>query len=275
MKLNNKEISKDRQGFVGIILVVFIAVLISTFGFLIFIKKMQLLDPQLLSPTPVASPTPSIDSNILSFSDADLKQGWYWGDQNQKKPGTPSTWLLRDSGTKSATWYDPNISIPTPTPILSDTSTSLQTYKNEKYGFKINAPKGWRVDESGLMGTHVIFFNNNTDYVGSIPFVANINVISESAKGLSLNDYIDNSKEVLLKILKNYKITEDKSVKINGAEAYLIGGTFVMDELHLRNSQLIVIKNDKAYVVTGTALESNWDKYKNLFESSLVTFELN
>lgn len=57
----------------------------------------------------------TITGNISSFTDADLKQGWYWGDKNQKKPGTPSTWLLSGDGTRSATWYNPKTSIQTST----------------------------------------------------------------------------------------------------------------------------------------------------------------
>ncbi len=38
---------------------------------------------------------------------AELAQGWYYGDANQKKAGTPSDWVLVNSGTEKAMWKAP------------------------------------------------------------------------------------------------------------------------------------------------------------------------
>lgn len=46
--------------------------------------------------------------SLPAFTKVDMEQGWYWGDANQKKPGTPSPWLYRNAGTRSAQWYDPS-----------------------------------------------------------------------------------------------------------------------------------------------------------------------
>ncbi len=164
---------------------------------------------------------------------------------------------------------------PTATQTTTPDTLEKQAYSNIQHGFKINPPKGWRVDESGQFGTLVIFFNTSTDQEGANPFGANINIISESTQGLNLNDYVAATKEALPKLLQNYKSTEDKSVSINGMQAKMIGGTFIQGVFHLRNFQLIAVKNGKAYIVTGTVLNSTWDTYKDLIESSLLTFELN
>jgi len=156
-----------------------------------------------------------------------------------------------------------------------DATLEEQAYSNVQYGFKINAPKGWRVDESGQFGTLVIFFNTKTDLEGASPFAANINVISVSAQGLNLNDYADATKEAESEQLQNYKSTEDKTVSVNGTQARIIGGTFVQGSFHLRNLQLIAVKDEQAYIVTGTALESTWNQYQDLIELSLLTFDLN
>lgn len=37
----------------------------------------------------------------------ELAQGWYYGDANQKKAGTPSDWVLVNSGTEKAMWKAP------------------------------------------------------------------------------------------------------------------------------------------------------------------------
>lgn len=157
----------------------------------------------------------------------------------------------------------------------SVTTLEKQVYSNAKYGFKINAPKGWRVDESGKSGTLVFFFNNQSDKEAVNQFTANINVTSESAQGLDLDSYTKASKDTLSRLFQNYKLTEDRAVTANGVPARIIGSTFTQGLYHLRNLQLIVLKGGQAYIVTFTALESTWSKYKSLIESSLLTFKLN
>lgn len=53
----------------------------------------------------------------ISFQD--LQQGWYWGDQQDKKSGTPETWIVVDTGTRNAMWHTPE-STPSTSPPLSD-----------------------------------------------------------------------------------------------------------------------------------------------------------
>ena len=37
----------------------------------------------------------------------ELEQGWYWGQLDQKKPGTPDDWLHFQEGSRSAGWFAP------------------------------------------------------------------------------------------------------------------------------------------------------------------------
>lgn len=167
------------------------------------------------------------------------------------------------------------------TPATTDTTSQLvlktdgltQPVYNIPGGFQINPPKDWRVDNSGQLGTLVIFTNTQTDRAGDSSFGANINVTSESTQGLNLADYVSATKGTLAKLLQDYETTEDKRVSVNGTEAQMIGGTFTQGVFPLRNLQLIVVKDGKAYVTTGTVLNSAWDKNKDLIEASLMTFQ--
>ncbi len=164
---------------------------------------------------------------------------------------------------------------PKPAPTQQSVSSSLEqtAYTNSKFGFKINAPKGWRTDESGQFGTLVFFFNNQTDKEGENQFTTNINVTSESVPGLDLDTYVAATKEMLPKLLQNYRSTEDRPVTTTaGSQARIIGGTFVQGVFHIKNIQLILIEDSRAYIVTATSLESAWDKHKDLLETSLLTF---
>jgi hypothetical protein len=55
---------------------------------------------------------PNLISDIINQScppitHEELAAGWYYGELNQKKPGTPDTWLHKGEGTRSAMWFDP------------------------------------------------------------------------------------------------------------------------------------------------------------------------
>jgi len=150
-----------------------------------------------------------------------------------------------------------------------------KAYVNSKYGFKINTPKGWLVNEPGAMGTVVSFFNTQIDTEGSNTFSTNINVVLDSSRGFKLNDYINDSKAKLASLFQGYKSVENKPLIVNGMPAVMIGTTVIQGKYHLHFLQLITIKGDKAYVVTGTTLESTWKRYHQLIESSLTTFNLN
>jgi len=161
----------------------------------------------------------------------------------------------------------------------SNTASSLASleslpYTNDKEGFSINAPKAWNVDESGKLGTSVVFLNTKPDKEGANVFDANINVISGPTKGLDLNNYINGQKKGLPKLFNDYKLVEDRTVDVHGMQGHILGNTFTQGVFQLRDLQLIVVKDGKAYIITGTALESTWDTYKDLMESSLLTFTL-
>jgi len=155
-----------------------------------------------------------------------------------------------------------------------DVSSRLEA-KPYSVGFKINPPKGWQIDESGQFGTIVSFFNPVVDQEAGNFFRANINVTSDSSQGLDLAGYIAFNKKMLPKLLQDYKLIEDKKVTTkNGRTAHLLGGTFTQGVFKLRNLQLTIISGSNAYMVTGTALESTWSKYKDIIEESLLSFDL-
>lgn len=52
--------------------------------------------------------TPSSSSVLIPpITQADLDQGWYYGSEDQKKPGTPDSWIFVGKGTRSAAWRKP------------------------------------------------------------------------------------------------------------------------------------------------------------------------
>lgn len=57
---------------------------------------------------PAAINIPTEESNIPTITQNDISNGWYWGDENQKKPGTPSDWIYQTGG-RSSCWHKPGV----------------------------------------------------------------------------------------------------------------------------------------------------------------------
>ena len=47
------------------------------------------------------------EEDPLLFNNRDLRQGWYWGQKDQKKANTPADWIYTDAG-RSSCWHEPN-----------------------------------------------------------------------------------------------------------------------------------------------------------------------
>lgn len=149
-----------------------------------------------------------------------------------------------------------------------------EPYVDSAGDFKIYYPKDWLPD-GAYPGVIIVFLNIEFDQGDGAPFSANINVLSKSSEGLDLNQYIEFNKELMALFLTNYELVEDRKIIIpSGQKAHILGSTFTHGVSELRNLQLGIIDNGKAYFITGTALESEWDKYKDVIEESLLTFEL-
>jgi hypothetical protein len=154
-------------------------------------------------------------------------------------------------------------------------------FVSSKGKFQINAPKGWKVDESGQLGMEVIFKNTKIDKAGTTPFTANITVDSEATAGRDIRKCADTIKSGMSQLWPGYQVVEDRSLAVSGHPAIIIGGKFAVksqvskDSANARNLQLLVEDGKGTlFTVTATALESTWTSNKDILESSLLTLKL-
>jgi hypothetical protein len=141
-------------------------------------------------------------------------------------------------------------------------------YVDSVVGFSINVPLGWKVQKNPQQGILVSFTNPNDP--GN-----SINVVSESSQGLDLQEYVDVNKEQIQNLLANYTLVDDEEVDLNGQAGYLLGGTFGQDELMVKNRQLYVVANNKAYVVTATSAEDKWPDSEEAMDASMMSLKIN
>jgi len=64
-------------------------------------------------------------STSPTITAAEFQRGWYYGDIDQKKPGTPSIWFLINSGTRAAMWRRPDDALTENTVDLVEATTEI------------------------------------------------------------------------------------------------------------------------------------------------------
>ena len=166
---------------------------------------------------------------------------------------------------------------PTFTPTLEPTPSPSpdllgQTYSNPNDGFEIRPPRGWAVDDSGLLGTKVIFSSETPDLHDETPTQANINILTVPAQGITLEELAVASKEQFKIMVTNFTLLGETFRVVDDYEAHVFEYTYSQGVFPLRGMQLIVVDEDKAYAITATALSATWDKYEAAFDASLRSF---
>ncbi|MDO8558541.1 MAG: PsbP-related protein, partial [bacterium] len=153
-----------------------------------------------------------------------------------------------------------------------------KTYVNEKEKFSMSVPKHWIVVESGKPETPVAFRNALPDTAGGEPFFANINVAVGPAQKNSVQDIYDTVEEVknaLPKVFKNYSIVEDEDhTTAGGQNMHFLGAVFTQQGVVFRNLQLFAVGGNKLYVVTATAPSEVWALYGQVIKDVFETFDI-
>lgn len=154
-----------------------------------------------------------------------------------------------------------------------------EAYVNHTYGFSINPPNGWTVDESGTFETVVIFSGPLILETGG-----NINIqITAGTTNTTLDQFISADKSQLASLLANFHLVSESSRNVSGLDCYelVITWTYVpggnvsdMHTFNVKQKQVVFIENGKGYIITFTAPPTNYDSYLPAFEESLQTFQL-
>jgi len=156
--------------------------------------------------------------------------------------------------------------------LASDKATG-QIYKNEKHGFSMCPPVGWKTDDSGIMGTLIFFSSWDGVDAQQAHKAANINIVCEPAQDLDLDGYIAAAKELYPKVVKTYEVVAEEKLDLKDDKAVLLQGIITLgDDQKVHNAQLITIKNGTAYVVTGAVLADNWDEHKDTLIAAIKSF---
>lgn len=134
-------------------------------------------------------------------------------------------------------------------------------YSQEKLGktiktkdYSINYSSEWKLDETGRQGAAFYLFYSPT----SGKFGNNINLLVQDLKGMGLNlaSYTEISES---QINDNGKLISSNKKLINGLEFQEIKFEAVFNNLDVKFLQYYFLKDEKAYVLTYTALKNEFD----------------
>lgn len=139
-----------------------------------------------------------------------------------------------------------------PTQANIDATKDWLTYENAAHNLKIKYPKDWtKKEESGII---VGFSSTGT---------ANANLVSEDLSknpSVNLDEYLKLSLTHIEKEFKDFKLIENTPVIMGNVKAQKIVYTAGVEGVNLKFMQVLTVINQKAYVLTYTALANDYDK---------------
>ena len=133
-------------------------------------------------------------------------------------------------------------------------SQNVRTIKTSEY--EISFPENLKFDDSKTRNTEVIIYMENEKDL----FIENINLLIQDLKGhqIDLNQYV---KITETQVNENGKLIESEKINLNGASAQLMVYEATLSGRALKFYQYILVKNEKAFVLTYSAEVENFELY--------------
>jgi hypothetical protein len=130
---------------------------------------------------------------------------------------------------------------------FAQSDTSKASYSNDK--IKIEYPKTWRLDTSGIMGTEFFVFSpleNETD-----KFSENVNGLIQDLSGqnIDLEKYKEITDKQLIELATDGVVFESVVVKTDDRNYFKILYAMTQGKFRLKICSICYIKDDKAYLL--------------------------
>jgi hypothetical protein len=121
--------------------------------------------------------------------------------------------------------------------------------------FSLNYPESWQVRE-GVLGTAVTFVTPFTNPKDS--FAENVSVVTENViVGTTVDEYYKSSEENIKKYFSDFKLLKSEPVMLGDFLGRMVTYSSVQGSVRLKTTQLFVINQGVAYVITITNIQSD------------------
>lgn len=144
----------------------------------------------------------------------------------------------------------------------------------KKDDYSIDYPKDWELNESGQMGTSFIL--TSPLYSQKDQFKENVNLLVQDLTGynLDLDRYVEISEGQIKTMITDAKIIESKRIPDQNLDYQKVIYTGKQGIYHLKFEQYYWVVGHKAFVLTLTCEEAQFNDYKLTGEKILNSFKL-
>jgi hypothetical protein len=157
-------------------------------------------------------------------------------------------------------------------------------------GVKMKTPENWRIldepeyliqypdtfdlDKSGLMGMSFILLSKQTSQQDLFRENVNLLVQDLTGKNIDLDKYVEISEEQVKIMITDGNLIESKRFTNKDNEYQRLIYTGRQGQFHLKWQQKYWIENKKAFVLTLTCEESQYENYEFVGEEIMKTFKI-
>ncbi|MFG1909760.1 hypothetical protein [Kribbella sp. NPDC048928] len=139
-------------------------------------------------------------------------------------------------------------------------------------GYSFNPPKGWQEGSARAASqASVVFFAPSIDPAAK--FVDNI-LVGIHPPQQDLETTVANTKLGYRTLVPSYRSVVDEPATANGQAAWLLGGTFDYNSVHVENLQLLLMAAGKQYTVTFSCPAASYAGLADVARTSLLSFHL-
>src|SRR3990172_6554002 len=160
-----------------------------------------------------------------------------------------------------------------------DAPARVTQYSSEKFGFSIEIPQGWCVQEIRDTNPAIPDVAAVEPKTGGMP--SSISVLIRNSTGQSLEEFVKQWENQYLKSAMDrglLVIQSKEKTTINGLEAIISNVTGVAvtptESIKIKYREAAIAGNNKFYKISYTSIEEEFDNNLQLFENSLKSFKI-
>lgn len=146
-----------------------------------------------------------------------------------------------------------------------------KNYVSARYSYSIKYPANYKVK---FLGDTIVFVSPIEDK--KMAFSPSVNVaVEELSKDITdLDAFYDDAQKRLVKKLSNVDFIEQKKDKLNGLEVYRLVYVSKQQKTSFKLMQLLLVNERKVYLLTYTALESQYNEAFSEAKAIIGSFKL-
>lgn len=140
--------------------------------------------------------------------------------------------------------------------------------------YSIQYPEGWEFKSTGEMGIEFIILSTAENKTDSFRENVNLTIEELSLTDASLENYAAVTGEHIKMLIKDVKFLSSETISDDGDEYHKLIYEGKQGKKDLTFEQYFRVKGNKAYVLTFTSKQNEYEKYKSTAEKIMNSFRI-